>query len=65
MRRLLRERSGLMPRNSRSLILAKQFVALQECIVGEKLVQVIIATAKRFACIGFLMVVEAETALVL
>ncbi len=32
----------------KTIILAKQLVALQECIVGEELVQIVIATTERY-----------------
>lgn len=49
----------------KTVILAKQLVALQECVVSEEFIQVFITATEGMTGVSFLTVVETETALVL
>ena len=48
-----------------TVILAKQLVALQECVVGEEFIQVFITATEGMTGVSFLTVVKTETALFL
>ena len=49
----------------KTIVLAKQLVALQECVAAEELVKVVVTTMERLALVSLLLRVESETTFLL